>query len=103
MMGWRREEDEPIHSGTVEDPAPGLEGQPRLDMALIEAAVPKLIDHAVGGPVVLTRHGTEAFVLLPLDIWRRVWTAVARPPVIDMERDRPSGPGAAHSKPRTET
>jgi hypothetical protein len=91
MAGWRQDEDEAIRSGSVEDPAPGLEGQPRLDMALIEAAVPKLIDHAVGGPVVLTRHGSEAFVLLPLDIWRRVWTAIARPPVIDMDRESPPG------------
>jgi hypothetical protein len=92
MAGWRKEQDEPITSGAVDEPAPGLEGQPRLDMALIEAAVPKLIDHAVGGPVVLTRHGSEAFVLLPLDIWRRVWLAIARPPVVDMERDRPGEP-----------
>jgi len=89
MSGWRKEQDEPIQSGPVEEPAPGLEGQPRLDMALIETAMPKLIDHAVGGPVVLTRHGSEAYVLLPLDIWRRVWLAIARPPVIDAERNRP--------------
>lgn len=94
MAGWRHDEDEAIRSGGVDNPAPGLEGQPRLDMALIEATMPKLIDHAVGGPVVLTRHGSEAFVLLPLDIWRRVWTAVARPPVIDMERDAHPPPGA---------
>lgn len=86
MAGWRKDEDAPIRSGGVAEPAPGLEGQPRLDMALIEAAVPKLIDHAVGGPVVLTRHGREAFVLLPLDVWRRVWLSGARPPVVDMDR-----------------
>ena len=85
MAGWRADEDEAIRSGSVEVPAPGLEGQPRFDMAQIETAVPKLVDHAVGGPVVLTRHGAEAYVLLPLDIWRRVWLAIARPPVIDVE------------------
>ncbi|MEN0075432.1 MAG: hypothetical protein AAGC69_13670 [Paracraurococcus sp.] len=86
MASWRPEEDRAIQAGEVADPAPGLEGQPRLDMGLIEAAMPKLVDHAVGGPVVLTRHGAEAYVLLPLDIWRRVWTAIPRPPVVDMER-----------------
>jgi hypothetical protein len=89
MAGWRADEDEAIRSGSVDIPAPGLEGQPRFDMAQIETAVPKLVDHAVGGPVVLTRHGAEAYVLLPLDIWRRVWGAIARPPVIDADRDVP--------------
>jgi len=93
MSGWRKDEDAPIQSGSVENPAPGLEGQPRLDMALLEAAMPKLIDHAVGGPVVLTRHGAEAYVLLPLDIWRQVWRGAARPPVIDMERPAPPAGG----------
>ena len=91
MAGWRADEDEAIRSGSVDVPAPGLEGQPRFDMAQIETAVPKLIDHAAGGPVVLTRHGAEAYVLLPLDIWRRVWQAIARPPVIDAEHDAPPG------------
>ena len=92
MTGWRADEDAAIRSGSVDVPAPGLEGQPRLDMAQIEAAVPKLVDHAVGGPVVLTRHGAEAYVLLPLDIWRRVWLAIARPPVIEVEREAEDGP-----------
>lgn len=91
MAGWRQEEDEPIGSGQVENPAPGLEGFPRLDMAVIEEAMPKLVDRAVGGPVVMTRHGEESFVLLPLDIWRRLWLAIARPPVLDM--DPPAAPG----------
>lgn len=94
MSGWRQDEDAAIRSGGVEEPAPGLEGQPRLDMALIEAAVPTLIDHAAGGPVVLTRHGAEAFVLLPLDIWRRVWLSGGRPPVLDMEQPGEPGPEA---------
>ena len=92
MAGWRMDEDEAIRSGSVAHPAPGLEGQPRFDMAPVEVAVPKLLDHAVGGPVVLTRHGTEAFVLLPLDVWRRVWGAIARPPVIEAEREAPVPP-----------
>jgi hypothetical protein len=97
MAGWRVNEDAAIRSGTVDNPAPGLEGQPRVDMALIEAAVPTLLDHAAGGPVVLTRHAAEAFVLLPLDVWRRVWQAVARPPVVDM--DPPEAPGAGQDPP----
>lgn len=99
MSGWRRDEDEPIKSARVENPAPGLEGFPRLDMALIEAAVPKLVDHAVGGPVILTRHGEEAYVLLPLDIWRRLWLTIARPPVLDMDRDGAAGAGGTVVEP----
>jgi hypothetical protein len=91
MTGWRADEDEAIRSGSVDVPAPGLEGQPRFDMAQIEGAVPKLLDHAVGGPVVMTRPGAEAYGLLPLDIWRRVWLAIARPPVIEAERDPAAG------------
>ncbi len=74
--------DAPIRSLFEGDPAPGLEGVPRTDMATLEAALPKLVDSALGGPVVLTRHGREAFVLLPLDVWRRVWEAAPRPPLI---------------------
>ena len=95
MAGWRAEEDAAIRAGAVENPAPGLEGQPRLDMGVIETAVPTLIDHAAGGPVVLTRHGAEAFVLLPLDIWRQVWAAVPRPPVVDMAAPGPKPDGEA--------
>jgi prevent-host-death family protein len=53
-------------------------------MAELETAVPKLLDLAVRGPVVLTRHGAEAFVVLPLDVWRRVWEAAPRPPVVTL-------------------
>jgi hypothetical protein len=90
MSGWRDDADEPIRSLPEGDPAPGLEGLPRLDLDPVEAAVPSLVDQAIQGPVVLTRHGRESFVLLPLDIWRRIWEAVPRPPVIDAEpADRP--------------
>jgi prevent-host-death family protein len=74
--------DDPIQSVHGGDPAPGLEGVPRSDMSVLETAVPKLVDSAMRGPVVLTRHGREAFVLLPLDIWRRVWSSSRRPPVL---------------------
>ncbi|GGC29809.1 hypothetical protein GCM10011504_05030 [Siccirubricoccus deserti] len=90
MSGWRDEADEPIRPLSEDDPAPGLEGLPRLDLEPVETAVPALVDQAIQGPVVLTRHGRESFVLLPLDIWRRVWGAVPRPPVIDVDpADRP--------------
>ena len=74
--------DEPIRQMPGGEPAPGLEGMPRSDMAVLETAVPKLVDSAMRGPVVLTRHGRDAFVLMPLDIWRRVWNASPRPPVV---------------------
>ena len=74
--------DDPIRPTREGDPAPGLEGVLRADMAELETAVPKLLDAAVRGPVVLTRHGHEAYVLMPLDIWRRVWEAAPRPQVI---------------------
>lgn len=81
--------DLPIVTTHPGDPAPGLEGVPRADLGPTEAAIPALVDLAVRGPVVLTRHGHEAFVLLPLDIWRAVWGAAPRPPVLEM-KPRPS-------------
>jgi len=77
------EEDTAIRPTPDGDPAAGLEGQPRADMSAIELALPGLIDRLVAGPVVLTRGGQDSFVLLPLDIWRRLWLAAPRPPVID--------------------
>lgn len=74
--------DDPIQSAGGGEAAPGLEGVPRSDMSVLETAVPKLVDAALRGPVVLTRHGREAFVLMPLDIWRRVWGSGRRPPVV---------------------
>ena len=29
---------------------------------------------------------------MPLDVWRRVWSAIARPPVIEAEREAPTAP-----------
>src|SRR3954447_16279283 len=92
MAGFRAEEDQPIRPPAEADPAPGLEGLARFDLDAVEAAVPQLVDQAIQGPVVLTRHGRESFVLLPLDIWRRVWEAVPRPPVIEGEPLRPRRP-----------
>ncbi len=80
--------DDPILPLHVADPAPGLEGLPRADLALLETVVPELVDTALQGPVVLTRYGHEAFVLLPLDIWRRVWEGANRPPVIQGQATR---------------
>ncbi len=56
---------------------------PRADIGPVETAVPRLLDAAARGPLVLTRHGREAFVLLPMDAYRRLWDAAPRPPVID--------------------
>ncbi|MBL6456900.1 type II toxin-antitoxin system Phd/YefM family antitoxin [Belnapia sp. T6] len=85
MAGWQDHPDAPIETEQQGDPAPGLEGLPRMDLAPVETAVPAMIDQALQGPVVLTRHGREAFVLLPLDIYRRLWGAAPRPPVVDVE------------------
>ena len=83
MANRPRHEDQAISTAPEGDPAPGLEGIPRADMGVLEESVPSLVDRAVRGPVVLTRHGTDAFVLLPLDVYRRLWAAAPRPPVIE--------------------
>ena len=61
----------------------GLEGQPRMDAGALEESLPHLIDAVLRGPLVLTRHGRDAFVLLPVDLWQRVWAGAKRPPVIE--------------------
>jgi hypothetical protein len=93
MNGWQTEPDEPIQTTHAGDPAPGLEGLPRMDLGPVETAVPAMVDQAIRGPVVLTRHGEEAFVLLPLDVYRRIWGAAPRPPVIEATpaEEAPSG------------
>lgn len=75
--------DEAIPSSPPARPAPGLEGLPRMDMAALEASLPSLVANAVRGPLVLTRNGSDAFVLLPLDAYNRLWAQAPRPPVID--------------------
>lgn len=87
MAGWLDDRDLPIETAFDGDPAPGLEGMPRTDFAPVETSVPSLVDQAVRGPVVLTRNGVEAFVLLPLDVYRRLWAAAPRPPVVEAEPD----------------
>ena len=67
------------------DPAPGLEGLPRADLDALAEAVPELMDRLVRGPIVLTRNGEDAFAVLPLDVYRRLWAAAPRPPVIEPE------------------
>ncbi|WP_043335064.1 type II toxin-antitoxin system Phd/YefM family antitoxin [Belnapia moabensis] len=85
MAGWLDDRDLPIETSFEGDPAPGLEGLPRMDLTPVEEQLPSLVDQALRGPVVLTRNGAEAFVLLPLDIYRRLWAAAPRPPVIEAE------------------
>jgi len=43
-----------------------------VDVAALELAQPRLLDAAVRGAVVLTRHGRDAFVLLPRDAFERL-------------------------------
>lgn len=75
--------DEAIPSGRPDGAAPGLEGLLRVDMGALEASLPSLVESAIGGPIVLTRNGADAFVMLPLDAYRRLWAEAPRPPVID--------------------
>ncbi len=75
--------DEAIPSGTPDRPAPGLEGLPRMDMGTLEESLPSLVENAVRGPLVLTRNGSDTFVLLPIDAYARLWARAPRPPVID--------------------
>ena len=82
---YRRSEDEAIRPTPDDDPAAGLEGVPRMDMTVLEAMVPAVVDAAVTGPLVLTRGGREMFVVLPLDAYHRLWAAQPRPPMIEGE------------------
>lgn len=77
--------DEAIATAAPADPAPGLEGMPRTDIDRVENVIPSFVEAALRSPLVLTRHGREAFVLLPLDVYRRLWAAAPRPPLIDGE------------------
>lgn len=76
-------DDGPIRLGE-DRPIAGSAGLPRVDIAALELAQPRLVDAAVAGPVVLTRHGRDAFVLLPRDAFERL----AR----EAEARRPPGP-----------
>jgi len=87
MPGFPRPEDETIRTEPEGDAAPGLEGLPRAAMEALEEALPGFVDSMVRGPVVLTRHGREAFVLLPLDVYRRLWYSTPRPPVIEAKAE----------------
>ena len=69
------------------DATPGLEGLPRVDMGALEESLPSLVESAARGPVVLTRRGSDTFVLLPLDAYGRLWAQAPRPPVIDGTAD----------------
>lgn len=91
MSAWKRGNDVAIRPTPEGGPAPGLEGQLRADLGPIETALPGVVERLLQGPVVLTRGGADAYVLLPLDAWRRLYLAVPRPPVID-EVGPPSDP-----------
>jgi hypothetical protein len=75
--------DEAIPSSPPDRPTPGLEGLPRMDMGTLEESLPSLVDSAVRGPLVLTRNGSDAFVIMPVDAYGRLWARAPRPPVID--------------------
>ena len=79
--------DEAIPSSRPDGATPGLEGLPRMDMGALEESLPSLVESAVRGPIVLTRHGSDAFVVLPLDAYGRLWAQAPRPPVIEGAAD----------------
>jgi hypothetical protein len=80
--------DEAIRpSGASGGTTPGLEGLPRMDMGALQESLPSLVEAAAGGPVVLTRNGSDTFVMLPIDAYRRLWAQAPRPPVIDATAD----------------
>jgi hypothetical protein len=81
--------DEAIPSSPPDRPTPGLEGLPRMDMGTLEESLPSLVDSAIRGPLVLTRNGSDTFVLLPLDAYSRLWAQAPRPPVIDAVDEGP--------------
>lgn|GEM_PF-3497767 len=89
MRRWNDEADDAIRTGGLAEMAPGLEGYPRVDAGAFETSLPSLLDALLRGPVVLTRQGRDAFVLLPADIWQRVWAAAPRPPVVEGSADAP--------------
>ena len=82
--------DEAIPSGSPRGATPGLEGLLRVDMGALEESLPSLVESAAGGPVVLTRRGSDAFVMLPLDAYCRLWAQAPRPPVIDAVDEKPA-------------
>lgn len=55
-----------------------------MDMGALETSLPSLVESAVRGPLVLTRNGSDTFVVLPLDAYSRLWAQAPRPPVIDV-------------------
>ncbi|MBY0336903.1 MAG: type II toxin-antitoxin system Phd/YefM family antitoxin [Acetobacteraceae bacterium] len=80
--------DEAIRPTPEDEPRLGTEHLPRADIAVLEQSQPRLVDAALRGPVILTRHGRDAFVLLPVDMFSRLARdAEARrlkgPPVIE--------------------
>ena len=87
-MARRPRPDEAVRPTRNVDPMEGLERFPRADIAVLETAQPRLIDAALRGAVVLTRHGRDAFVLLPVDQFQTLAReAMARrvpgPPLIE--------------------
>jgi prevent-host-death family protein len=66
--------DESIATTPEGDPAAGLEGLLRMDVGTLEEMLPQILDAVARGPLVMTRHGREFAVLLPLDAYRRLWT-----------------------------
>ena len=67
--------------------APGLGGPLRTAMGALEAPLPRPVDHAIRGPVILAQGGPDAVVFPPLDACSGLWARTPRPLVIDAQRD----------------
>ena len=59
-------------------------------MGALEASLPSLVDHAIRGPVILTRTGSDAFGFLPTGACSRPRARGPRPQAIDA-RSGPDG------------
>ena len=78
-------DDEAIPSGLPPESGPlGLEGLPRVDAGTLEMSLPGLVESAIQGTLVLTRNGSDVFVLMPVDAYHRLWASTPRPPLIDL-------------------
>lgn len=56
-------------------------------MGSLKAPSPGPVDHAMRGPAVLTRNGSDAFVLPSVDAYSHLRARTPRPPAIDAQSD----------------
>ncbi len=66
---------------------PSLEGPLRTEIGAFGASSPSLVDHAIRGPVILTRSVADTFVSLPSDACDRLWARAPRTRAIAVQND----------------